>query len=190
MNDANLHTSVERTIPRTRTMALIAIMAAITCVLGPLSIPIGPVPISFTNLAIYITVIILGTKNGTISYLIYLLIGLVGLPVFSNFTGGPGKLFGPTGGYLIGFIAMAVITGIFVEKSKGHYVFSIIGMVLGTLVTYLLGTLWLGYQLNLSFPQALSAGVIPFIPGDLIKILIATFVGNAIKKALTIGGLI
>ena len=87
-------------------MALIAVMAAITCILGPLSIPIpiSPVPISLTNLAIYLTVCLLGWKFGTISYLIYLLIGIAGLPVFSGFSSGFAKLLGPPGGYLIGFI--------------------------------------------------------------------------------------
>ena len=91
-------------------MALIAVMAAITCILGPLSIPIpvSPVPISLTNLAIYLTVCLLGWKFGTISYLIYLLIGIAGLPVFSGFSSGFAKLLGPTGGYLIGFIPMAI----------------------------------------------------------------------------------
>ena len=77
--------------PRTKTyeITMTALMAAVTCILAPLSIPIGPVPISFTNLAIYLSLYLLGWKKGTISYLIYLLLGLVGLPVFSGFTGGP-----------------------------------------------------------------------------------------------------
>ena len=78
-------------------------MTAVICVLAPFSLPIGPVPISLTNLAIYFVLYMLGVKRGTISYLVYLLIGLVGVPVFSGFTSGPGKLFGPTGGYLIGY---------------------------------------------------------------------------------------
>ena len=80
--------------PRTKTyeITMTALMAAVTCILAPLSIPIGPVPISFTNLAIYLSLYLLGWKKGTISYLIYLLLGLVGLPVFSGFTGGPAKL--------------------------------------------------------------------------------------------------
>ena len=79
--------------PRTKTyeITMTALMAAVTCILAPLSIPIGPVPISFTNLAIYLSLYLLGWKKGTISYLIYLLLGLVGLPVFSGFTGGPAK---------------------------------------------------------------------------------------------------
>ena len=103
--------------PRTKTyeITITALMAAVTCILAPLSIPIGPVPISFTNLAIYLSLYLLGWKKGTISYLIYLLLGLVGLPVFSGFTGGPAKLAGPTGGYIIGFIAMAIIAGLVID---------------------------------------------------------------------------
>ena len=89
-------------------LTTMALMTAVICILGPLSIPLpmSPVPISFTNLAIYFAVMLLGWKRGTISYIVYLFIGLVGIPVFSGFTGGPGKLVGPTGGYLIGFILM------------------------------------------------------------------------------------
>ena len=106
------------TAPRSKTyeITMTALMAAVTCILAPLSIPIGPVPISFTNLAIYLSLYLLGWKRGTISYLIYLLLGLVGLPVFSGFTGGPAKLAGPTGGYIIGFIVMAVIAGLVIDN--------------------------------------------------------------------------
>ncbi|MDD3414107.1 MAG: biotin transporter BioY [Lachnospiraceae bacterium] len=169
-------------------LTLIGLMAAVTCVLGPLSIPIGPVPITFTNLAIYLTVILLGWKKGTISYIIYLLIGLVGIPVFSGFTGGPGKLFGPTGGYLIGFAFMALISGIFVDKFKGKIGFYVVGMVLGIAVTYLFGTAWLAYQASMSFTAALGAGVIPFIPGDLVKIVIAVIIGPIIRKRIVKAG--
>lgn len=171
---------------KTKTMALIALMAAVTCILGPLSlaIPISPVPISFTNLAVYFTIYVLGTKKGTISYLIYLLLGLVGLPVFSGFSGGAGKLFGPTGGYLIGFIFMALICGIFIEKWPAKLYLHFVGMILGTAVCYLFGTIWLAFQANMDFSAALAAGVIPFIPGDLVKIVIALLAGPVIRKQL------
>lgn len=165
-------------------MTLVALITAITCVLAPLSIPIGPVPISLTNLVIYISVMLIGWKKATISYLIYLLIGLVGLPVFSAFTGGAGKLLGPTGGYLIGFIFMTIISGIFVEKFKNSKALWGVGMILGTIVTYAFGTSWLAYQANLSFANALAVGVIPFIIGDIIKIIIALIIGSIIKKRI------
>ena len=160
----------KKTKTNVREMALIAVMAAVTCVLGPLSVPIGVVPISFTNLAVYLAIYVLGCKRGTISYIVYLLIGLVGVPVFSSFTGGVGKLFGPTGGYLIGFIFMALICGWFIDKFDCKLVPSFVGMVLGTIVCYVFGTVWLAYQAGMSFYAALAAGVLPFIIGDLVKI--------------------
>ncbi|MDD7408956.1 MAG: biotin transporter BioY [Anaerovoracaceae bacterium] len=163
-----------------------ALMAALICICGPLSLPlpISPVPISLTNLAIYFTVMLIGWKRGTVAYIVYLLIGLVGVPVFSAFTGGPGKLLGPTGGYLIGFIFMTIIAGLFVEKFEGKYVMYFVGMILGTIVTYIFGTAWLAFQAHMGFKAALFAGVIPFIPGDLAKMVIAVFVGGAIRKRL------
>lgn len=165
-------------------LAVIGVMTAVTCILAPLSIPIGPVPISFTNLAIYISLYVLGVKLGTLSYVVYLLIGLVGVPVFSSFTSGPAKLFGPTGGYLIGFILMAVIAGIFIDKFINKMYLCFIGMLLGTAVCYLLGTLWLAYLGNLTFQQALAAGVIPFIPGDVIKMVLAMLIGPQLRRQL------
>ncbi|KAB1440964.1 biotin transporter BioY [Candidatus Galacturonibacter soehngenii] len=167
-------------------MALIGIMTAVTCILGPLSIPIpfSPVPISFTNLVIYITAFILGWKKGTLSYLIYLLLGLVGLPIFSNFSGGPGKLLGPTGGYLIGFILMAFISGLFIERFYGKINMYILGLVLASAANYLLGTTWLSYQLDITFYQALTIGVLPYLIADAIKIAIAIIIGPMIRHRL------
>ena len=96
-------------------ITFMALMAAVTCILGPLSVPIGQVPISLTNLVIYFTVYVLGAWAGTGSYCIYLILGAVGLPIFSGFAGGLGKLLGPTGGYLVGFIFMALIGGLVIE---------------------------------------------------------------------------
>ncbi len=175
---------------KTKTLVLISIMTAITCILGPLSIaiPISPVPISFTNLAIYFTAILLGGKKGTISCLVYLLIGFAGVPVFSGFSAGPAKLLGPTGGYLIGFVFMSIISGFFVDKFENKIQMYILGMILGTIVTYALGTVWLAYQANLTLKAALFAGVIPYIPADFIKIAIAAINGPIIKKRLKKSG--
>lgn len=165
-------------------IAVIGVMAAVMCILGPLSIPVGPVPISFTNLAVFITLYVLGTKKGTISYLIYLLIGIVGVPVFSGYTSGPAKLLGPTGGYLIGFIFMAIIAGLFIDYFIERPVMCLLGMILSTIVVYIFGTAWLAYEAQMTFYAALAAGVLPFIIGDLIKILIAMFIGPKIRTAL------
>lgn len=169
---------------KTYQMAGIGIMAALISVLGPLSLPIGPVPISLTNLAIFVSLYAVGMKNGTISLLIYLLLGFLGLPIFSGYSGGPAKILGPTGGYLIGFIFMALIAGYFIDKFIDRWYLCVIGMILASAILYAFGTAWLAYQANLSARAALSAGVIPFIPGDLLKIFAAAFIGPKIRSRL------
>lgn len=177
---------------KTANLTMIALMTAVLCLLGPLSliIPVSPVPISLTNLAIYLTVILLGMKRGTLVTLGYLFIGFVGVPVFSAFTGGPGKLIGPTGGYLIGFIFLALIAGYVVDKFPNKPIWAALGMIIGTVVLYAIGTSWLAYTAGLSFSQALFAGVIPFILGDAIKIALAITIGFPIKKRITKAGIL
>lgn len=172
-------------------MTMIALMAALECILGPLAlpIPISPVPISLTNLAVYFAVYALGRNKGTVSVFVYLLIGLAGIPVFSGFTGGPAKLLGPTGGYLTGFIFMAFISGIFIDNSNKRCI-HFIGMLLGTMICYMFGTVWLMLQMQLSFYAALSVGVLPFIFADLIKIFVMTILGPNIRKRLRKAGLV
>lgn len=165
-------------------MAAVSLMTALLCILGPMSIPIGAIPISFTNFVIYLTVYLLGTKLGTLSYLIYLLLGAAGLPVFSAYSGGLAKLAGPTGGYLIGFIFMSVICGIFIKKSQGKALFSILGMMIGTAVAYIFGTAWFMIESGSTLMYALTACVFPFLIGDGIKILLASNIGPLIRSAL------
>ena len=174
----------------TQQMALVAIMTALTCILAPFSLPIGPVPISLTNLVIYFSLYLLGWKLGTLSYVIYLLIGLVGVPVFSGFTAGPAKLFGPTGGYLIGFIPMAIIAGIVIDKYTEKWLLCLLAMIAGTIVCYALGTAWLAYEAEMTFQAALMAGVIPFIIGDIAKMIVAIIVAPMIKNPLVKAGYI
>ena len=167
-----------------KTMTMCAIMAALMCILGPMSIPIGAVPISFTNLVIYLAVYLLGAKMGCISYLIYMLLGAVGLPVFSGYTGGIAKLAGPTGGYLVGFILLALISGIVLEKTNRNVIWSFVGMVAGTAVAYLFGTVWFVIQAQCTVSYAVSVCVFPFIPCDLIKMVIAIALGKVVFVAL------
>ena len=159
----------------TAQMTVTALMTAITCILAPMAlpIPISPVPISLTNLVIFFMAYILGMKLSVASYVLYLLLGTVGLPVFSGFSGGVGKLLGPTGGYLIGFIFLAAIVGFFVEKFPTKIYMHVIGMILGMAVCYAFGTAWLAGQLGMSFVAGLGVGVIPYLPGDTAKIIIA-----------------
>lgn len=169
----------------TREMVLTALFAAIFCILGPISVPIGPVPVSLTNFVIYISVYMLSARNATISCLIYLLIGAAGLPVFSGYTGGAGKLLGVTGGYLIGFIFTTVISGIVVNKFYSNKLISILGMLAGLAVTYAFGTAWFAFlNGDKSVYEILKLCVIPFILIDFVKIIIASIFGPILKSKI------
>ena len=184
INTTNTTNAAGKSSPRR--LVLIAMMTAITCILAPLSIPIpvSPVPISLTNLVLLISVYILGWKDASISFIIYLLLGLAGLPVFSGFSGGLGKIAGPTGGYLAGFIFMTVIAGLAVDIFSGKRLPAVIGMALGTAVAYAFGTAWLAIQMDLTFISALSIGVLPYLAGDTLKIILAVSAGPMLKKRL------
>ena len=171
-------------------MAVTALMTAVMCVLGPLSVPIGAVPISLTNLVICFTVWLLGAKLGTLSVALYLLIGLVGVPVFSGYGAGIAKLAGPTGGYLVGYLLLAFIGGLFIEKSKGQPVVSGIGLVLGDAACYVLGTAWFVFQMQCELSYALSVCVYPFIALDLAKIVVSCVVGALLRKRLEQAGVL
>jgi len=171
----------------TKDMAETAVMAALLCVLGPFSIPLGPVPLSLATLGVMLSVYILGTGKGTIACLIYLVMGAIGLPVFSGFSGGFAKIAGPTGGYLIGYIFLALIAGCFIQRFNDKIWMQFLGMCLGTAVLYAIGTVWLARVTGMSFSEALAAGVIPFVAGDLVKIVVSIFLGRAVKKRLPSG---
>lgn len=171
-------------------LCFVALMAAVMCFMGPLSIPIGEVPVSFTNLIIYLSVYLLGMKMGTASCIVYLLLGMVGLPVFSGYSGGLAKLAGPTGGYLIGFIFMALICGFFMEKSSYKMPWCIAGMILGTIVAYIFGTIWFMILMKCTFQYAMASCVLPFIFGDLAKIVFAELAGRELRKRLRLAGLV
>ena len=176
----------------TKRIVLIGLMTAVICVLGPVSfpLPISPVPVSLGVLGILLAADLLGLKLGTVSCLGYLLIGLVGMPVFTGFSGGVGKVLGPTGGYLIGYIFLSLLTGFFVGKWPAKWPLHLIGMILGTMAMYLFGTLWLGYLMKCSFLEALWLGVIPYSPAELVKIAITLSLGGLIRRRLMRAGLV
>ena len=184
-NETSGTVAVDNQKIKTKQMVLIALMTAVTCVLGPLSIPLpfSPVPISLTNFAIFLAIFVLGMENGTISFIIYLLLGAVGVPVFSSFRGGLQVLAGATGGCLIGFIFLALIMGFALDHFDRKLVPTIIGMIIGMAVCYAFGTVWLAKLLSLSFKEGLMMGVIPYLPGDAAKIIIAAIVGPKLYGA-------
>lgn len=171
----------------THQMALIGLMTALLCITAPFSlqIPLSPVPLSLATFSIYFCVMVLGMKSGVLSVCIYVLLGLAGLPVFSNFTGGAGRLLGPTGGYILGYIVMAFICGIFVDKFMKMPFLLFVGMTLGTATCYLFGTCWLSFQASLTLSQAFLSSVAPFLVGDFIKIAAAMILGYRVRKRLS-----
>ena len=173
-------------ISRTKKMTFAALAAAMICILGPVSvpIPISPVPVSLGLFAIYVAVYVLGMRYGTYAVALYILLGLVGLPVFSGFTGGAAKLLGPTGGYIIGYVFSALIAGYFIDRFEGKRLVSLAGLALGTVVCYFFGTVWLAYQSGITFEAALFAGVVPFVPADLVKIIAVLIVCPKLRGAV------
>ena len=169
-------------------MTAVSLMTALLCILGPIAIPVGAVPISFTNFVIYLAIYLLGMKLGTLSCCIYLLAGMAGLPVFSGYSGGLAKLAGPTGGYLIGFLFMAMISGVIIQKHPGKTGWSIFGMGIGTLIAYLLGTIWFMFQTNCTLWYALTICVLPFLIFDAIKIVLASRIGILLRRTLQKAG--
>ena len=169
---------------KTYHFVITALMAAILCILCPIAIPIGPVPVSLATLLIALSLFLFGMKRGTAGVFIYLLLGAVGLPVFSGFSGGLQKLVGPTGGYLVGYVFFCLIAGYLMEKTNYHTAWSMVGLFLGLAVTYAFGTAWFMFETKCTLPYALSVCVLPFIPLDVGKIIVATVLGKSIRGAL------
>ena len=165
-------------------ITLIGIMSALICVVAPFSLPIGPIPITLANFVIYFAVVLLGKKLSTISCIVYLLLGGFGVPVFSNFGSGVGYILGPTGGYLVGFVFMALLSGIIVDKFRGKVSMYILGLALGTIIDYAFGTFWFVYQQKTTVTAALVACVYPFVVFDTIKLVAAAFLGEAVRHRL------
>lgn len=167
------------------TMTACALMAALMCVLCPVSVPIGPIPISLSILVLIVTTLVLGTWRALVSYTVYLLLGAVGMPVFSGFQGGLAKLAGPTGGYLVGFFLIILIGGLVMEWSRRNVLLTMLGMAAGVAADYVLGTAWFVFQTQSTLAHALEVCVYPFIPIDLVKIVVGVLFGTLVWKALS-----
>ena len=170
-------------------LAMTAVMAAVMAVVAPFSISIGPIPLSLCTLVIYMNAYILGWKRGTVATLVYILLGAVGMPVFNSFSGGLGVVAGPTGGYIVGYLPLALICGLAVAAAPKNRVGQFIGMILGTAVLYALGTAWYCVQSGNPLGVAMGYCVIPFLPGDFIKMIVAAGVGPMIRTGLEKAGL-
>ena len=170
---------------KVRNMTLTAVTAALLCIAGPLVIPAGPVPLSLATFAVYLAGSVLGRKWGTLAVALYLLMGIIGVPVFSGFSGGFQKLAGVTGGYLIGYLPCAFIAAIGVEKAeqKNRRWIHPVMMAAGTAVLYGIGTAWFMIQSGNALGSAIALCVLPFLAGDAVKIAAVTVITPAIRKA-------
>ncbi len=167
----------------------VALMAAVMCVISPWAVGIGPVPVSLATIAVYLSVYVLGCFYGTASVCLYILIGIAGLPVFSGGRGGLGVIAGPTGGYIVGYIFMALAGGLLMQAVKRRFVPVLLGWAAATAVLYAFGTAWFIALMKVSLTQALVQCVYPFLPGDAAKIVIGTLLGRAVRSRLLKAGI-
>lgn len=167
-------------------MVFTSLFVALTAIGALIAIPIGPVPIVLQNMFVLLGALILGPGWGMVFIAVYLLIGLAGLPVFSHGTSGIGKLFGPTGGYLLGYIPCVLATAS-ISKVFGRRLWSdIVAMILGTVIIYAAGVPWLKIVTNMSFNKALAVGMYPFLIGDAVKIIAAAFIARSLRTTIKI----
>ncbi|MDA4121492.1 MAG: biotin transporter BioY [Thaumarchaeota archaeon] len=164
--------------PRSRRLTLAITFAALISVASPISIPIGPVPITLQVFLVFLALALLGPWYGTLSMLIYLLLGATGIPVFAGLSSGVGVLLGPTGGYLFGFALACLLGGQVVRRRASTRRLDLIrvsvGCLAGLVVIYLVGVVWLSYYLpDKSLSTAILYGALPFIPIDLLKAVVA-----------------
>lgn len=180
---------------KTYDMAYIAVFTVLITICSWISIPMV-VPFTLQTFAIFLSVLVLGGRRGTMAVILYLLLGLIGIPVFAEFSAGPHVLFGNTGGYLIGFVLAALIMwlaeALFVRNSKGKYVPVIqgIAIVLGMLAYYAVGTVWFMavYMRDtgaIGLTTVLGWCVIPFLIPDILKGALALAVANMLRKPLS-----
>lgn len=160
-----------------------SLMAALIAAGAYLAIPIGPAPIVLQNFFVMLAALLLGRRWGLGAVAVYLLMGACGLPVFAMGLGGIGRLAGPTGGYLMGYLPMVWVIGLIVDKTDDRFrlMYDILAMLLGSIILYACGVTWLKMVLGLTWPQALAAGVYPFIPGDVVKIMAAAPLARALR---------
>lgn len=168
-------------------LILNAEFAIILAILAQFTIPLGPIPLTGQTFAVGLIATILGGWNGMISVCIYLLLGLIGLPVFAGFSSGFGALLGPTGGFLIGFIFNALITGWLLEKTSFTLSWSIFANLVGAFVTLVFGSIWLKYGTGMEWLSAFNGGFLPFVIPGIIKAVLAAICGIAVRRRLVRG---
>jgi len=167
-------------------ITLVALFAAFTAAGAFIAVPIGLVPIVLQNIFAILSGLILGPIMGGAAVALYLLAGLLGLPVFAGGTGGLARFVGPTGGFLVGYLLAAIVAGLIVGKPKEDTKTSLLKIIIavfsGILIVYVPGVTWLKFSSNLSWVNAIIAGFVPFVAGDIIKGIAAIFITDRLRK--------
>jgi len=171
--------TVRRT-SRARELALSAVFAAMTAVGGLISIPFFPVPLTLQTFFVYLSVLAL-RRSAVLSQIIYLVMGLVGLPVFARGMSGYAALVGPTGGFLFGFLIGTFCSGMLLERMKWRRYVEVLSLLLCAGIVFGLGWVWLACWLRWDFAMALWLGVLPFLPGDVVKGVLALIISKKIR---------
>lgn len=178
--------TVAATRSKTYDIVYIAVFAVIMAICSWISIP-AAVPFTLQTFGVFIAAGVLGGKRGTLSVLVFILLGAVGIPVFANFSGGIGVLAGPTGGYIIGFLFSALVMWAMEKLPGKKSIMQIVSMVVGLVVCYAFGTAWFMVVYGkangpVGLVTALGWCVFPFIIPDLIKIALAYALSRKLRK--------
>jgi biotin transport system substrate-specific component len=179
-NNPELFMSIEKL----RWMVFASLMAALTAVGAYIHVPIGPVPIVLSTLFVILSGLLLGSRWGLTSMGLYLLVGAIGIPVFAGGKGGFAHFFGPTGGYLLGYVLAAWVTGFISERSYGLLILDIFAVLIGSLAIYGLGVPWLKIVTQMSWPKTLMVGMVPFLIGDAVKAAVAVVLARSVRPIL------
>ncbi|MHB8869174.1 MAG: biotin transporter BioY [Thermoleophilia bacterium] len=178
-------------------LALAGLFTAVVAVSSWVSVPlpISPVPLTLQTLAVLVAGGLLGRTWGPVCVFVYLLVGVVGVPVFSSFGAGPGVLFGPTGGYLVGFVPAAFLMGVAGdwvrargEGGAGKLGVLVVGAVAASVVVYAAGVPWLALVTGMSVRAAAVAGMVPYLFGDVVKAVAAVALVRSVDAALRAQG--
>ncbi len=171
-----------------RKVVLCGVLTALLAIMGPVSITIGPIPITLQTFAIALTGYVLGSFMGTTATIVYILLGIVGLPIFAGFKGGFGVIVGYTGGFIIGFPFMACLCGLWVKKKNA---ISSIGFgLMGLVIVHIIGILQYMMLSKGNFISSALLVSIPFLVKDIISVVIAYILGSQIRKRLIKGKII
>ena len=169
-----------------RDVSFAGLFAALTAVGAQITVPIGPVPFTLQVLLVLLSGLVLGSRLGLLSQLVYLVAGAVGFPVFAGFSGGFAHIYGPTGGYLLAFPIAAFLAGYLTEKSGDNVWGMALGSLLGVAAIYLVGWLRLGLFLAGDFEKAFALGVLLFVPFDVLKAAVAVGIGKSVRKMVEV----